>query len=141
VHIPWSGWSETDLRTAANQPPIADAAANQTVNTATVNLASSNSNDPGGGHPLAYLWTQTGGPAVALSDPALVRSSAPNRPSARADFSGLLSRQPAFTPLISLGHDSGASCLEHAGIFWPRVGVVVFACFAGTASQAQSRHS
>jgi len=51
----------------ANQPPTADAGADQTVDSgAAVNLNGSGSSDPDG-DPLTYSWTQTGGPAVSLS--------------------------------------------------------------------------
>ncbi|MBN1260678.1 MAG: DUF11 domain-containing protein [Anaerolineae bacterium] len=59
--------------TTTNQPPVADAGEDQTVYTSMlVTLAGSGSSDPDGDLPLAYLWTQTGGPAVTLSDPAVV---------------------------------------------------------------------
>jgi len=69
VTIPWAGWNETDLRTL-NHPPIANAGPDQTVNTlALVTLDGSGSSDPDGDYPLSCFWTQTGGPAVTLSDP------------------------------------------------------------------------
>jgi hypothetical protein len=83
VHIPWAGWNEADLRTAPNQPPAADAGADQiVVANAIVTLDGSGSYDPDGDLPLTYLWTQTGGPAVTLSDPAVVSPtfSAPSDP-------------------------------------------------------------
>ncbi len=53
----------------ANQPPVANAGPAQTVATgATVQLSGSGT-DPDG-NALTYRWTQTSGPAVALSDPA-----------------------------------------------------------------------
>ena len=59
--------------TIANQPPEADAGSDQAVNTnALVTLDGSGSSDPDGDLPLAYSWTQTGGPAVTLSDPDVV---------------------------------------------------------------------
>ncbi len=50
-----------------NQAPVANAGPDQTVNEgALVNLNGNGSSDPDGS-PLTFLWTQTGGPAVALS--------------------------------------------------------------------------
>ncbi|HNT75825.1 MAG TPA: FG-GAP-like repeat-containing protein, partial [Anaerolineae bacterium] len=73
VTIPWNGWNETDLRTLSNQPPVADAGPDQGVDTnAVVALDGSASSDPDGDLPLTYRWTQSGGPAVTLSDPAVV---------------------------------------------------------------------
>jgi len=49
--------------------PIADAGSDQSVNSNDiVQLDGSNSSDPNGS-PLTYLWTQTSGPEVILSDP------------------------------------------------------------------------
>jgi hypothetical protein len=59
--------------TITNQPPIAGAGPDQNVDTdALVTLDGSGSSDPDGDLPLAYHWTQTGGPAVTLSDPTVV---------------------------------------------------------------------
>jgi hypothetical protein len=83
IHIPWNGWQEADLRTPSNQPPVADAGADQTVDTdASVTLDGSGSSDPDGDLPLTYGWTQVDGPAVALSDPSNVSPtfSAPSDP-------------------------------------------------------------
>jgi len=56
-----------------NQPPVADAGSDQTVRTlALVTLDGSGSADPDGDLPLAYFWTQAGGPAVTLGDPTVV---------------------------------------------------------------------
>lgn len=55
--------------TNVNQVPVADAGAPQTVDEDTdVTLDGTASHDPDG-DPITYLWTQTGGPLVTLSDP------------------------------------------------------------------------
>ena len=55
-----------------NQAPIANAGPDQSVNEgALVNLNGSSSSDPDL-DPLTFLWTQTAGPAVTLSNPASV---------------------------------------------------------------------
>jgi uncharacterized repeat protein (TIGR01451 family) len=51
-----------------NPAPVADAGAPQTVHAGTVTLDGSASADPEGDD-LIYLWVQTGGTAVTLSDP------------------------------------------------------------------------
>ena len=55
--------------TPTNQPPVANAGSNQTVNVGTlVTLNGTGSNDPDHGpSPLTYSWKQTSGPLVALS--------------------------------------------------------------------------
>jgi hypothetical protein len=56
-----------------NEPPIADAGPDQTVDVGvTVTLDGSNSTDPDGDIQV-YLWEQTGGVQVTLSDPNAVR--------------------------------------------------------------------
>ena len=73
ITIPINGWNETDLRTPPNQPPVADAGIDQAVDTLSlVTLDGSLSSDPDGDLPLTYLWTQTAGPPVTLSDPTVV---------------------------------------------------------------------
>ena len=58
-----------------NFPPTADAGADQTADEADpVTLDGSNSSDPDGNNDIvAYLWTQTDGPVVTLSDAAAVQ--------------------------------------------------------------------
>jgi hypothetical protein len=56
-----------------NHSPTADAGGDQTIivhdgNMITVTLNGAGSSDPDA-QPLAYLWEQMSGPAVALSDP------------------------------------------------------------------------
>jgi hypothetical protein len=57
-----------------NQPPVADAGSDLTVNEGTdeVMLNGTGSTDPDAGDTLSYLWTQTAGPTVSLDDPAAV---------------------------------------------------------------------
>jgi hypothetical protein len=68
------GLQSTDVCTvnisSVNLPPTADAGPDQIVNEGdTVTLDGSNSSDPDDSI-ASYLWTQTAGPAVTLSDPA-----------------------------------------------------------------------
>lgn len=67
-----------------NPVPVADAGADQSVPvSSTVTLNASGSSDPNNDVPLAYYWTQTGGPSVSLSDPTAATPSfiAPSTPS------------------------------------------------------------
>jgi len=61
VNVTW------DNEPPVNEPPVADAGSNQTVDEGvTVRLDGSNSTDPDNGI-ASYSWTQTGGPSVTLS--------------------------------------------------------------------------
>ena len=61
--------SDSGYRAVENQAPVADAGEDQTVGTnALVTLDGSTSYDPDSDLPLTYLWTQTNGTAVTLSD-------------------------------------------------------------------------
>ena len=79
VHFEVTDGKNTDSEDIAitvtniNQSPQADAGSDQAVGPApvTVTLDGSGSNDPDGDL-LTYLWTQTGGPTVALSDATAV---------------------------------------------------------------------
>jgi hypothetical protein len=58
-----------------NQPPVADAGPNQTVEEGTqVTLNGSNSKDPGGSI-VGYLWEQTAGPSVAMKNPEVATTT------------------------------------------------------------------
>jgi hypothetical protein len=58
---------------AVNDPPIADAGLDQTVETyALVTLDGSRSHDPDGDSSLTYLWIQSDGPPVQLSNGAII---------------------------------------------------------------------
>ncbi|NIQ37675.1 MAG: hypothetical protein GTN81_03695 [Proteobacteria bacterium] len=60
-----------------NGPPVANAGPDQTVNEGTtVTLDGSNSSDPDDGI-ASYLWEQTAGVSVTLSDPTAVRPNFP----------------------------------------------------------------
>ena len=62
----------TTLVTITNLAPVADAGVEQTVPVSTlVTLNGSASTDPDNHLPLTYGWTQTGGPAVLLSETAV----------------------------------------------------------------------
>jgi len=66
VNVTW------DNEPPVNEPPVADAGSNQTVDEGvTVTLDGSNTADPESSI-ASYLWTQTGGPTVTLSNPSVV---------------------------------------------------------------------
>lgn len=61
------------ITVAINDPPVADAGPNQTVNEGTtVTLDGSGSSDPDDGI-ASYVWTQTGETLITLSDPNAVQ--------------------------------------------------------------------
>ena len=67
---------------ATNQPPVANAGPDQTVGRGVkVTLNGSNSTDVGGPGIASYLWTQTGGTKVRLSNPSAAATTftAPTR--------------------------------------------------------------
>jgi len=69
--------------TVNNQAPVADAGLDQSVDTLSlVELDGINSSDPDNDTPLTYLWSQTGGTTVSLSDPTAANPSftAPDDP-------------------------------------------------------------
>ena len=111
-----------------NQSPLANAGPDQAVNTlALVTLDGSGSGDPDGHLPLAYQWTQTGGPAVTLSNSLAVRPAftAPPDPAVLTfalvvtDSLGLPDPTPDLVvvtvdnqpPVANAGPDQGVSAL------------------------------
>jgi len=60
----------------SNQPPVADAGADQNVESGSVvNLDGSGSSDPDASDELSYSWSQDSGPTVTLSDVNAVQPS------------------------------------------------------------------
>ncbi|WP_373091464.1 PKD domain-containing protein [Zhongshania sp.] len=60
----------------SNQPPVADAGADQNVESGNVvSLDGSASSDPDASDELSYSWTQDGGPAVTLNNQNLAQPS------------------------------------------------------------------
>jgi hypothetical protein len=85
---------------APNAAPTAAAGADQTVGSgATVSLDGTGSTDPNAGDTLNYMWTQTSGPAVTLSDPtsATPTFTAPTGP-ATLTFDLTVCDRPAGDP-------------------------------------------
>jgi len=73
IALTQTGVTATTLktRTAANTAPAANSGSNQTAASGqTETLSAAASSDPDSGQTLTYLWTQTGGPGVALSGTA-----------------------------------------------------------------------
>ncbi|HNT23950.1 MAG TPA: FG-GAP-like repeat-containing protein, partial [Anaerolineales bacterium] len=56
--------------TVHNQPPVADAGTDQTVDTLALVTLDGSGSDPDDDLPFLYLWTQIAGDPVSLSDPA-----------------------------------------------------------------------
>lgn len=70
-----SSFSEEIAYAVNNQPPVADAGPDQSIASGlTLTLSGANSYDPDGGV-LSYLWTQTQGTAVTLSDATAAQQS------------------------------------------------------------------
>ena len=68
-----SDYSEELIYGTVNHPPVADAGSDQEVDEGeTVTLDGSNSTDPDNGI-ASYLWTQTTGSSVTLSDPTATK--------------------------------------------------------------------
>jgi hypothetical protein len=62
--------------TVTNQAPVADAGSNRTAcSMCSVTLDGSGSSDVDGDLPLAYAWTQTGGPSVTLEGASAVTAT------------------------------------------------------------------
>lgn len=66
----------------ANEPPVADAGADQTVDAGSLVLLDGSASEDPEGEPLAYAWTQIAGPGVELSGPDTATPSfdAPSEP-------------------------------------------------------------
>jgi hypothetical protein len=97
--------------TWVNMPPVADAGPDQLVSEGdAVTLSAANSSDPDGAID-GYLWEQTGGPAVALSDPAAV-SPAFTAPDTDANGATL---EFQLTVADSGGLQATDTCIVHVG--------------------------
>ena len=102
-----SGYSN-EASIEGDQPVVAEAGPNQTVDEGvTVTLDGSNSNDPDDTI-AAYAWTQTGGPAVALSDASAAQ---PTFTSPDVDEGGA-----SLTFLLTVTNDQGHSATDSVTI-------------------------
>jgi len=92
--------------TNLNLPPVAQAGAAQTVNAGTVvNLDAGASSDPDAGAVLAFAWTQTAGPGVALT--------------------GAATAAPSFTPAAAGTYTFQVTVSDGAAMSTATVGVTV----------------
>jgi hypothetical protein len=92
------------VRTGGNEPPVADAGADQTgVPAGTITLDASGSFDPDG-YPITYQWTQIAGPGVAIS----------GANTARATFTAVEGQNYAFR--VTVRDDKGAQGIDRVEI-------------------------
>ena len=97
------------VRTGGNEPPVADAGADQTgVPAGTITLDASGSFDPDG-DPITFQWTQIAGPAVAVS----------GANTARATFPAAEGQSYAFR--VTVRDDKGAQGIDRVEISTERV--------------------
>ena len=84
------------LTVAANQPPVADAGADQTVIVGNAVTLEGSGTDPNPGTTLTYAWAQTGGAAVTLSSAVVARPTF--TPTATGTYTFALTVRDEATP-------------------------------------------